>query len=66
MTKTKLMAMLLAAGVALGAWSETVTVGSGTADGVPVQEGSSFLIPAGGHVLLDGKMTIMTTTTERI
>ena len=44
----------------------TVTVGSGTADGIPVQEGSSFLIPAGARVGLDGKMTIMTTCTERI
>ncbi len=39
----------------------TVTVGSGTADGMPVREGSSFLIPAGQSVELDGRMEIMMT-----
>ena len=40
----------------------TVAEGSGTADGTPVREGSSFLIPAGESVRLDGQMTIMMTT----
>ena len=39
----------------------TVTEGSGTADGIPVREGSSFLIPAGESVQLDGSMCIMMT-----
>lgn len=44
----------------------TVTEGSGTANGTPVREGSSFLLPAGETVLLDGHMALMTTTTEKL
>ncbi len=41
----------------------TVTVGAGTADGIPVREGSSFLIPSDTKVDLDGNMEIMLTFT---
>lgn len=40
----------------------TVVVGEGTADGIAVRPGSSFLIPVGESVQLDGTMTIMMTT----
>ena len=40
----------------------TVAEGCGTADGVPVQEGFSFLLPQGGTVALDGQMVLLTTT----
>ena len=42
----------------------TVVCGEGTADGTAVRPGSSFLIPAGEKVSLDGSMTIMMTTKE--
>ena len=42
----------------------TVTKGSGSADGFPVREGSSFLIPAGEKVQLDGQMEILMTFSE--
>ena len=44
----------------------TVVKGEGFADGCPVKPGSSFLIPVGECVLLEGSMTLMMTTKENI
>ena len=39
----------------------TVVAGTGRADGLPVQIGSNFLLPAGDTVILSGEMTLMAT-----
>lgn len=39
----------------------TVVSGQGIADGIPVRVGSSFLIPAGESVCIDGELSLLTT-----